>query len=71
MDWPTVWSNLHLWRFIRPVRDTNWLLAHGVLPTVDCLARFGLTVDPLCHCGQVESILHLFTACPLARHLAG
>ena len=71
VDWPTVWSNLHLWRFIWPVRDTNWLLAHGVLPTVDRLARFGLTVDPLCHCGQVESILHLFTACPLARRLAG
>ena len=27
VDWPTVWSNFHIWRFIRSVRDTNWLIA--------------------------------------------
>ena len=27
VHWETVWSNLHLWHFIRPVRDTNWLIA--------------------------------------------
>ena len=23
VEWRTVWSNLQLWRFLRPVRDTN------------------------------------------------
>ena len=68
-DWPTVWSNFHLWRFIRPVRDTNWLIAHGILPTADRLTRFGMTVDSSCHCGQPESLVHLFTQCPLAKRL--
>ena len=66
VEWATVWSNLHLWRFIRPVRDTNWLIAHGILPTADRLARFGMSVDPACHCGAVETLLHLFTRCPVA-----
>ena len=61
VDWPTVWSNFHLWRFIRPVKDTNWLIAHGILPTADRLTRFGMTVDSSCHCGQPESLVHLFT----------
>ena len=66
VEWATVWSNLHLWRFICPVRDTNWLIAHGILPTADRLARFGMSVDPACHCGAVETLLHLFTRCPVA-----
>ena len=61
VEWDTVWSNLHLWRFVRPVRDTNWLIAHGILPTADRLARFGMSVDTACHCGAVETLLHLFT----------
>ena len=31
VDWPTVWSNFHLWRCIRLVRDTNWLIAQSFL----------------------------------------
>ena len=69
VDWPTVWSNFHLWRCIRLVRDTNWLIAHGILPTADRLTRFGITVDSSCHCGQPESLVHLFTQCPLEKRL--
>ena len=69
VEWRTVWLNLHLWNFIRPVRDTNWLIAHAVLPTADRLIRFGMRVDPLCHCGQSESLVHLFVECQLAKRL--
>jgi hypothetical protein len=69
VDWRKVWLQLHLWRFIRPVRDTSWLIAHGILPTADRLFRFGMAVDPSCHCGQAESLLHLFTQCPTAKRL--
>ena len=67
VEWNTVWSNLSLWRFLRPVRDTNWLIPHGVLPTADRLLRFGMSVDSKCHCGAVESLVHLFAQCPVAR----
>jgi hypothetical protein len=56
VDWPNVWLSLLLWRFIRPVRDTSWLIAHGILPTADSLLHFGMPVDPLCHCGRTESL---------------
>ena len=69
VEWNTVWSNLSLWRFLRPVRDTNWLIAHGVLPTADRLLRFGMSVDSKCHCGAVESLVHLFAQCPVARRV--
>ena len=57
---------MHLWRFLRPVRDTNWLIARGVLPTADRLHWFRMSVDPLCHCSQPEDLLHLFTRCTIA-----
>ena len=66
VEWDTVWSNLHLWRFVHLVRDTNWLIAHGILPTTDLLAPFGMSVDPEGHCGAVETLIHLFTRCPVA-----
>lgn len=66
VDWKTVWSHMSLWRFTRAVRDTSWLIAHASLPTADRLARFGMRVDPSCHCGQPESQIHLFVYCPLA-----
>ena len=69
MDWKTVWLNLHLWRFLRPVRDTAWLIAHAILPTADRLIRFGMSVNPSCHCGQAESLVHLFVDCPLASRV--
>ena len=28
-----------------------------------------MTVDSSCHCGQPESLVHLFTQCPLAKRL--
>ena len=28
-----------------------------------------MAVDPSCHCGQAESLLHLFTWCPIAKRL--
>ena len=69
VEWSSVWSNLHLWRFVRPVRDTNWLIAHGVLPTADRLIRFGVRIHPSCHCGQAESLIHLLVECPVAKRL--
>ena len=69
VEWSSVWSNLHLWRFVRPVWDTNWLIAHGVLPTADRLIRFGVRIHPSCHCGQAESLIHLLVECPVAKRL--
>ena len=37
--------------------------------TADRLTRFGMSVDPLCHCGQVETLIHLFVDCPVAKHM--
>ena len=66
-DWRGVWASLHFWRFIRPVRDTSWFIAHGILPTADRLRRFGMNVSPVCHCGQVETLVHLFVDCSFAK----
>ena len=66
VDWQQVWSGLHLWRFLRPVRDTSWLIAHRILPTADRLTRFGMQVNPKCHCGNPETLVHLFVECPFA-----
>ena len=48
------------------MQDTAWLSFHGILPTADQLVRFGIKVSPLCFCGEPETLLHLFTSCPLA-----
>lgn len=69
VDWSHVWRSLSLWRFVRSVRDTAWLSFHGVLPTADRLVRFGMAVDPLCFCGQPETLLHLFVDCPSSVHV--
>ncbi len=66
VPWPAVWASLHLWRYVRSVQDTTWLTCHGILPVADRLVRFGMRVDPLCFCGQQETLLHLFTACPFS-----
>ena len=60
VHWNTVWCNLHL---------PKWLIAHGILPTADRLNRFHMAVDPLCHCGQSETLVHLFTSCPVASRV--
>jgi hypothetical protein len=69
VQWQHVWASLSLWRFVRSVQDTAWLSFHGILPTTDRLARFGMNVNPLCFCGQDESLLHLFTTCPFATEV--
>jgi hypothetical protein len=66
VDWKRVWSNLHLWHFVRSVQDTAWLSHHGILPTADHLLRFNMNVNLLCFCGQPETFLHLFVACPFS-----
>ena len=47
----------------------QWLIAHSILPTADCLLRFGMQVNPLCHCGRTESLIHLLIECPFAIQL--
>ena len=69
VHWKTVWPNLHLWRFLRPARDTAWLVAHGILPTADRLIRFGMPINPLCLCGQTESLILLFVDFPVATRI--
>jgi len=64
--WNQAWSSLRIWRFVRSVQDTAWLSFHGILPTADRLVRFGMNVDPACFCGELESLVHLFTSCTFA-----
>lgn len=61
------WGSLSLWRFVLSVRDTAWLSFHGDLPTADRLVRFGMKVDPVCFCGQPETLLHLFVDCDFSK----
>ena len=67
--WNQAWSTLRIWRFVRSVQDTAWLTFHGILPTADRLARFGMHVDPACFCGEPESLTHLFSSCPFASEV--
>ena len=60
---------IHLWHFVRPIHVTNWSIAYAVLPTTDCLLRFKCDVNARCHCGQVETFIHLFTQCLVAKCL--
>ena len=70
VDWPTLWDSLDLIFVDRAVWKTNWLSAHGILPTCDRLSQWGVTVHHLfSHCGARESQHHLFVDCPLARFL--
>ena len=69
VEWSTVWSNLSYLRYSRPALDTTWMSAHGILPTASRLIRFGMSVNPLCHCGQPETIEHIVFHCWVARDL--
>ena len=51
------------------MQDTAWLTFHGILPTADRLARFGMHVDLACFCGEPESLTHLFSSCPFASEV--
>ena len=66
--WPTTWCSLFLLDLDRRVIDLNWKIAHGVLYTAERLSSFGLPVPLPCFCGApVESLTHLFFACPLTQ----
>ena len=69
VEWPTVWANLYHLRFLRQIRDTSWLICHGVLPIGVRLASFNMPVSPLCHCGRRETMEHLFCHCSIAQDL--
>ena len=61
---------MNLWRFARPVLDTNWLICHAILPTKDRLIQFGMRgIISDCYCTQLESHVHLFVQCPLSVYL--
>ena len=66
--WSTTWRSLFFFDLDRKVINLNWRIAHGVLYTAERLSSFGLAVPLQCFCGApVESLTHLFFACPLAQ----
>ena len=66
--WPLTWDQLHWFDIDRPVIDLSWKVAHGVLYTAKRLSAYGYAVAVDCFCGPaVESLEHLFFACPLAQ----
>ena len=66
--WPTTWQSPSFFDLVRQVIDVNWKNAHSVLYTAECLSSFGLSVPLPCFCGApVETLPHLFFACPLAQ----
>ena len=66
-NWKHVWQDQMLWKFVRSVQDTNFSIAHAVLPTKDRLIRFKMKVSPYCFCGANESLCHLFSDCFFAK----
>jgi len=68
--WPSMWRSLFFFDLDRQVLDLNWKIAHGVLYTAAHLSSFGLPLPLPCFCGApVETLSHLFLACPLAQSL--
>ena len=67
--WPSTWRSLSFFDLDRQVLDLNWKIAHGVIYTAERLfSSFGLSVPLPCFCGApVETLSHLFYACPLAQ----
>ena len=66
--WPSTWRSLSFFDLDRQVIDLNWKIAHGVLYTAERLSSFGLSIPLPCFCGlPVETLSHLFFACPLAQ----
>ena len=66
IDWSSIWQDLELFFTDKAIWKTNFLLVHGILPTIDCLQRWGIvTRQPLCYCGALESKAHLFEHCSL------
>ena len=42
IDWPSLWLDLELYFIDKPIWKTNFLLAHGILPSADRLQRWGI-----------------------------
>ena len=72
LDWPALWPDLDFFFVDKPIWKSNFLILHGILPTVDRLARWGIEPrNPRCHCGQPETQEHLLEHCPLTLILVG
>ena len=64
LDWPALWKDLDLYFINKPIWKTNFLLIHGILPSADRLARWGIPPRTLlCHCGLLETQEHLYEHC--------
>ena len=65
--WRSIWNDLDIYFIDKPIWKTNFLLAHGILPTTDLrLQRLGIAIHrPTCHCRDLETQTHLFEQCPL------
>ena len=70
--WSDTWSQFLLAKFHRSTADLSWKVAHGVLYTLDRLARFQYSNLKDCYCESAgESLEHLFFSCPLAQSVLG
>ena len=69
--WPETWSQVHIMPLNRAVIHVAWKIAHSVIHTADRLANFGTSVDPLCVCGERETLEHLFFHCQFTQHFLG
>ena len=59
LDWPALWHDIDLLFLNKAVWKTNFLVLHGILPTMNRLARWGITPrNTLCHCGQRKTQEH-------------
>ena len=59
-QWKTLYSPL----VSNKQGDTNWKIAHRVLPTALSLSRMGILSTPNCHrCGAIDNIEHAMLEC--------
>ena len=66
IDWLSIWHNLVNYFINKPIWKTNFLLAHGILPTTDRLQQWRIAIhQPLCNYGDTETQAHLLDQCPL------
>ena len=66
LDLQALWRDLEIYFVNKPIWKTNFLLLHGIFPTADRLAHWGIEPrNKHCHCGQPESQEHLYEHCPL------
>ena len=59
IDWYSIWKDLDIYFIHKPIWKTNFLLAHGILPTTNRLQRWGISIhQPLWHCEDTETQAH-------------